>query len=79
MNKVLLVGRLTRDPELRSLPSGKHVATFTIATNEYRGGNNERTEYHPCVAWDALADMSAVVAARIPTDTDRRSPASAPR
>jgi single-strand DNA-binding protein len=57
MNKVLLVGRLTRDPELRSLPSGKHVATFTVATNEFRGGSNERTEYHPCVAWDRLAEI----------------------
>ncbi len=56
MNKVMLVGRLTRDPELRSLPSGKNVATFTIATNEYRGGG-ERTEYHPCVAWDRLAEI----------------------
>jgi len=37
MNRVMLVGRLTRDPELRSLPSGKHVATFSVAT--YRGGN----------------------------------------
>ena len=58
MNKVMLVGRLTRDPELRSLPSGKHVATFTIATNEFRGGNAERTEYHPCVAWDRLAEIT---------------------
>ena len=57
MNKVMLVGRLTRDPELRSLPSGKHVATFSVATNEYRGGNNERTEYHACVAWDRLAEI----------------------
>jgi single-strand DNA-binding protein len=57
MNKVMLVGRLTRDPELRSLPSGKHVATFTVATNEFRGGNAERTEYHPCVAWDRLAEI----------------------
>ncbi|MGI8830153.1 MAG: single-stranded DNA-binding protein [Candidatus Limnocylindria bacterium] len=57
MNKVMLVGRLTRDPELRSLPSGKHVATFTVATNEYRGGNGERTEYHPCVSWDRLAEI----------------------
>jgi single-stranded DNA-binding protein len=32
------------------------LQTFTIATNEYRGGNNERTKYHPCVAWDRLAD-----------------------
>ncbi|HEX7225488.1 MAG TPA: single-stranded DNA-binding protein [Candidatus Limnocylindria bacterium] len=53
----MLVGRLTRDPELRSLPSGKHVATFTVATNEFRGGAGERTEYHPCVAWDRLAEI----------------------
>ena len=58
MNKVMLVGRLTREPELRSLPSGKHVATFTIATNEYRGtGAEERTEYHAIVAWDRLAEI----------------------
>ena len=58
MNRVMLVGRLTRDPELRSLPSGKPVANFTIATNEYRGGNNaERTEYHNAVAWDRLAEV----------------------
>src|SRR5262245_55918296 len=62
MNKVMLVGRLTRDPELRSLPSGKHVSTFTIATNEFRGGANaERTEYHPCVAWDRLAEITGQV------------------
>jgi single-strand DNA-binding protein len=58
MNKVLLVGRLTRDPELRTLPSGKHVTTFTVATNEYRGANAaERTEYHAVVAWDRLAEI----------------------
>jgi single-strand DNA-binding protein len=57
MNRVMLVGRLTRDPELRSLPSGKPVATFTVATNEYRSAGNERTEYHACVAWDRLAEI----------------------
>jgi single-strand DNA-binding protein len=57
MNKVLLVGRLTRDPELRSLPSGKPVANFTIATNEYRGPAGEKTEYHNLVAWDRLAEV----------------------
>ena len=58
MNKVMLVGRLTRDPELRSLPSGKAVANFVIATNEYRGnGAGERTEYHNVVAWDRLAEI----------------------
>jgi single-strand DNA-binding protein len=58
MNKVMLVGRLTRDAELRSLPSGKPVANFTIATNEFRGnGAGERTEYHSLVAWDRLAEI----------------------
>jgi single-strand DNA-binding protein len=53
MNKVFLVGRLTRDPELRTLPSGKPVANFVVATNEFRGnGAPERTEYHNLVAWD---------------------------
>ena len=52
MNKVFLVGRLTRGPELRTLPSGKPVANFVVATNEYRGnGAPERTEYHNLVAW----------------------------
>ena len=58
MNKVMLVGRLTRDPELRTLPSGKPVANFTVATNEFRGsGAGERTEYHNLVAWDRLAEI----------------------
>jgi len=57
MNKVMLVGRLTRDPELRALPSGKHVANFSVATNEFRGGGGERTEYHNLVAWDRLAQI----------------------
>ena len=58
MNKVMLVGRLTRDPELRTLPSGKAVANFVVATNEFRGGGAaERTEYHNLVAWDRLAEI----------------------
>ena len=58
MTRVLLVGRLTRDPELRSLPSGKAVANFVVATNEFRGdGAGERTEYHNVVAWDRLAEI----------------------
>ena len=58
MNKVMLVGRLTRDPELRTLPSGKPVANFVIATNEFRGsGAAERTEYHNLVACDRLAEI----------------------
>ncbi len=57
MNKVLLTGRLTRDPELRSLASGSSVATFSVATNEYRGKGKERAEYHNVVVWDRLAQV----------------------
>jgi len=59
MNKVFLVGRLTRDPELRTLPSGKPVANFVVATNEFRGnGAPERTEYHNLVAFGKLAEFA---------------------
>jgi single-strand DNA-binding protein len=58
MNKVLLTGRLTRDPELRSLASGKQVTTFTVASNEFIGGGKEKAEYHPVVAWDRLAEIA---------------------
>ena len=44
MNKVLLTGRLTRDPEMRSLASGKVVTTFTVASNEFIGGGKEKAE-----------------------------------
>ena len=57
MNKVLLTGRLTRDPELRSLASGLSVATFAVATNEFRGNGKERAEYHNVVVWDRLAQV----------------------
>ena len=57
MNKVLLTGRLTRDPELRSLASGSSVATFAVATNEYRGNGKEKAEYHNVVVWDRLAQV----------------------
>jgi single-strand DNA-binding protein len=56
VNKVFLTGRLTRDPELRSLASGKAVTQFSLATNHYAGGK-ERTEYHNVVTWDRLAEI----------------------
>jgi single-strand DNA-binding protein len=56
MNKVTLVGRLTKEPELRKLASGKSVATFTIATHDYRGGG-EKSEFHSIVTWDKLAEI----------------------
>ena len=55
MNKVLLTGRLTRDPEMRSLASGKAVTQFSIATNEYIGQGKEKAEDHNIVTWDRLA------------------------
>lgn len=59
MNKVLLTGRLTRDPEMRALASGKHVTAFSVATNEYVGNGREKAEYHAVIAWDRLADIAA--------------------
>jgi single-strand DNA-binding protein len=56
MNRVLLTGRLTRDPELRTLASGKTVTQFSVATNDYRGGS-EKAEYHNIVTWDRLAEI----------------------
>ena len=56
VNRVLLTGRLTRDPEMRSLPSGKTVTQFSVATNDYRGGE-EKPEYHDVVTWDRLAEI----------------------
>ncbi|MEJ7749557.1 MAG: single-stranded DNA-binding protein [Candidatus Limnocylindrales bacterium] len=58
MNKVLITGRLTRDPEMRSLASGKNVTTFTLASNEFIGAGREKAEYHPVVTWDRLAEIA---------------------
>jgi len=58
VNKVLLTGRLTRDPEMRSLASGKVVTTFTVASNEYLAAGKEKAEYHPVVTWDRLAEIA---------------------
>ena len=58
MNKVFLTGRLTRDPEMRSLASGKNVTTFTVASNEYLSGGREKAEYSNVVTWDRLAEIA---------------------
>ena len=58
MNRVLLTGRLTRDPEMRTLASGKAVTQFSLATNDYHGGT-EKAEYHAIVTWDRLAEVCA--------------------
>jgi single-strand DNA-binding protein len=59
-NKAIISGRLTRDPELRTLPSGQHVCEFTVATNrvytDTNGTKQEETEFHNVVAWARQAD-----------------------
>ena len=63
LNKVFIFGNLTRDPELRSLPSGIQVTSFTIATNRVwknkSGEKQESTEYHNVVVFGRQAETSA--------------------
>lgn len=62
MNQVTICGRLTRDPELRTLESGSVVATFSMATNEFwtdkQGEKQEKTEFHNIVVWGKLAEVA---------------------
>lgn len=62
VNKVILVGRLTRDPEIRTTPSGQTVATIGLATsdrwNDKNGQKQERTEFHTVVVWGRLAEIA---------------------
>jgi single-strand DNA-binding protein len=62
LNKVMLIGRLTRDPELRSTPSGKSVASFSIATSrqwtDAQGQKQKQSEFHNCVVWGKLAEVA---------------------
>ncbi len=61
LNKVILIGNLTRDPELRYTPQGTAVATFGIATNRQwkteSGDTKEEAEFHKIVVWDKLAEI----------------------
>ncbi len=60
LNKVLLYGNLTRDPEIRALPSGMNVVNFSIATNrvfrDRDGKKQEQTEFHNVVVFGRQAD-----------------------
>jgi len=61
LNKVLLIGNLTRDPELKYIPQGTAVANFGVATNrDWVGSDGERqeaAEFHNIVAWGKLAEL----------------------
>lgn len=68
LNKVLLIGNLTRDPELRYTPSGAAVCTFGIATNRYYvasdGNKKEETEFIKIVSWNKLAELCSQLLAK---------------
>jgi single-strand DNA-binding protein len=62
VNKVMLVGRLTRDPDMRTTQSGQSVATISMATNNFwtdkSGTKQEKTEFHSVVLWGRLAEIA---------------------
>ena len=62
VNKVILVGNLGRDPEVRSTPSGQSVASFSIATSrswrDKEGQQQKETEWHNIVVWGKQAEIA---------------------
>ena len=63
LNKVFIIGNLTRDPELRAIPSGRQVANFSVATNrvwkDQNGQKQESVEYHNIVVFGRQAETTA--------------------
>lgn len=64
----MLIGRLTKNPELRSTPSGQNVTSFSLATNrvftDASGQKQERSEFHSIVAWGKLAEICSTYLAK---------------
>ena len=58
INRVVLVGRLTRDPELRKTQTGKSVLSFAVAVNR-RFSKEDQADFINCVAWNQTADFIA--------------------
>lgn len=63
LNKIFLIGRLTQDPEKRTMPSGQSVVNFGLATNRYwkssTGEKKEETQFHNIVLFGQLADVAS--------------------
>lgn len=61
LNRAMIIGNLTRDPETRTTPNGQTVSSFGVATSmqwkDASGAKQERTEFHNVVAWGKLADV----------------------
>jgi single-strand DNA-binding protein len=68
LNKVLLIGNLGNDPEVRSTTGGNRVATFSLATsrswNDAAGSKQEKTEWHRCVVWNTKSSQLADIVER---------------
>ena len=65
MNSVVLIGRLTRDPELRKTQSGQSVCTFTVAVDRIPGKDGtEGADFPSCVAWGKTAEILTTYAAK---------------
>ncbi len=62
-NQAIVLGNLTRDPELRTTPNGQNVASFAVATNrmwqDQNGERQEAVEFHEIVAWGKLAELAS--------------------
>lgn len=63
VNKAIVMGNLTRDPETRTLPSGQTVTSFSLATNRFwtdkeSGEKKKQAEYHNIIAWGRLGEIS---------------------
>jgi single-strand DNA-binding protein len=59
VNKVILVGNVGRDPQTKTIPSGKQVSEFSVATSDRMKDGTDKTEWHNIVAWDRLADLAS--------------------
>lgn len=63
LNKAMIIGNLTRDPEARTTPQGTNVTSFSVATNyvwnDANGNRQEKVEYHNVVAWRKLGEICA--------------------
>ncbi len=63
LNKAMIIGNLTRDPELRNTASGQSVASFAVATNfvwtDQSGQQQKKVEFHNIIAWRKLAEICA--------------------
>jgi len=61
LNKAMIIGNLTRDPELRTTPTGQSVTSFSVATNQIwtdqQGQKHDKAEFHNVVAWRRLAEI----------------------